>query len=115
MGGTLGTDSTKPNWNSSPLQYMIGYLAIAAWCGVCHMLQKSSPDNYPQPIVPKEGEEDDVSGLVAKWNEPIAKSWEETGGDINRLEWASEAAAEGTDAKVSAEAPEPAAEPEASA
>ena len=115
MGGTLGTDSTKPNWNSSPLQYMIGYLAIAAWCGVCHMLQKSSPDNYPQPIVPKEGEEDDVSGLVAKWNEPIAKSWEETGGDINRLERAGEAAAEGTDAKVSAEAPEPAAEPEASA
>ena len=80
------------------------------------MLQKySSPGKYPQPIEPKEGEEDDVSGLVAKWDEPIKKSWEETGGDVNALELGGEAAAEGTDAKVSAEAPEPAAEPQASA
>ena len=64
------------------------------------MLQKSSPDKYPQPIKPKEDEEDDVSGLVAKWYEPAEKSWEETGGDINALELGEKAA-------------EPAAEPEA--
>ncbi len=87
-GGTLGTDPTKPNWNTSPFQFTIGYVAVALWCGIMHLLQKSSPDKYPEPILPKDGEEDDVSGLVAKWDEPIQKSWEETGGDINRLDLA---------------------------
>ena len=43
-------------------------IIIGVYSLLCHFLQKTFPDQYPQPIVAKEGEEDDVSGLVAKWD-----------------------------------------------
>ena len=62
---------------------MIGYLSIAAFCLILHFLQGAAPEKYPQPIT---GEIGEIEGLVAIWDEPIKKTWEETGGNINALQ-----------------------------
>ena len=64
-GGNKLDGSTDPRYSTSPLQFALGYLLIAAVCLVLYALQKTFPDDYPQPIT--DGvDQDDHDALTTK-------------------------------------------------